>query len=76
MFQNDINNHVHNLNYIDMAYEILDTEKKFNNVRILYKKEIKYNDKIKVYSKEYNNKFYFKIMDADNNVVNSLLEMW
>ena len=72
----DINNHVHNLNYIDMAYEILDTEKEFDNVRILYKKEIKYNDKIKVYSKECNDKFYFKIMDADNNVVNSLLEMW
>ena len=41
-----------------MAYEILDTEKEFNNVRILYKKEIKYNDKIKVYSKEYNNKLH------------------
>lgn len=72
----DINNHVHNLNYLDMAYEISDTEKEFDNVSILYKKEIKYNDEINIFLGKNENRYYFKIMDTANNTVNSLLEMY
>lgn len=71
----DINNHVHNLNYLDMVYEILDV-KELNNVRILYKKEIKYNDRIKVFSLSNSDKNYIKIVDIDNNIVNSLIELY
>ena len=71
----DINNHVHNLNYIDMAYEIIDTEEQFRNVRISYKKEIRIEDRIKIgYHKE-NEKKCFRIMNYEKNMVNALIEM-
>jgi acyl-ACP thioesterase len=71
----DINDHVHNLNYLDMVYEILDIEE-LNNVRIVYKKEIKYNDRIKVFSLSNSSKNYIKIVNIDNNIVNSLIELY
>lgn len=71
----DINNHVHNLNYLDMAYEVLDI-KQVNNVRILYKKEIKYNDKIKVLGLVKNSKNYIKIYNLDDNSINALIELY
>ncbi len=56
----DINGHMHNLNYLDMAYEILPEEiyktKVFDNVRIVYKKEILYGENIECYYEEENNK--------------------
>lgn len=72
----DINKHVHNLNYIDMAYEILNEEKVFNNIRVSYKKEIKYEDKIKVMIKIENQKYYFIIKNIENGVVHSIIEMY
>ncbi len=46
----DINQHMHNLSYLDAAYEILPEEvyqrEEFNHIRIVYKKEIKYGEKI------------------------------
>lgn len=59
----DMNNHVHNLNYLDIAYEMLPEEvyreKTFNNIKIEYKKEIKYGDKVKCYYS----------VDGDNHIV-------
>lgn len=56
----DVNNHMNNLSYLDMAYEILPEEvyrnKEFDNVRIVYKKEILYGEKIECYYEEENNK--------------------
>lgn len=44
----DINQHMHNINYLDVAYEALPQDvydnTAFNEVRIQYKKELKYND--------------------------------
>lgn len=53
----DINKHVHNLYYLDFAYEALPQEIyekcEFNNIEIMYKRQIKLNDEIKcIYSKE------------------------
>ncbi len=49
----DINEHMHNLNYLDMAYEILPEDvyknKVFDNIRIIYKKEIVYGQKVECY---------------------------
>lgn len=48
----DLNNHMHNLNYLDIAYEALPEEEyakgEFDNVIITYKKEIKYGAVVKV----------------------------
>lgn len=47
----DVNNHMHNLNYVDLANEALpeDVYKKaqLNNLRITYKKEIKLGETVK-----------------------------
>ena len=45
----DVNEHVHNLDYIDFASQILPYEVMQNakNVEVMYKKEIKYGEKIK-----------------------------
>ena len=72
----DINNHVHNLNYIDMAHEILSEEKVFDNIRISYKKEIKYGDKIKVIVKVKDQKYYFTIKNIESGIVNAIIEMY
>lgn len=43
----DVNQHVHNLNYLDYAYELLDDESyydEFNNIEIYYKAESKLGD--------------------------------
>ncbi len=55
----DINQHVHNLNYLKLAYEALPEDiylkKECNHVRIMYKRQIKLGDKIKcLYSSEDN----------------------
>lgn len=46
----DINQHMHNLSYLDAAYEILPEEvyqgEEFNHIRIAFKKEIKYGEEI------------------------------
>ena len=51
----DINQHMNNLSYLDMAYEILPEDiyntKVFNNIRIVYKKEILYGEKVECYLK-------------------------
>lgn len=47
----DLNGHMHNLYYLDLAYEVLPQEvyekRPFNSVRIQYKKEVKLGDIIK-----------------------------
>lgn len=49
----DINGHMNNLAYLDMAYEIIPENiyktKVFNNIRITYKKEIIYGEKVECY---------------------------
>lgn len=59
----DLNGHMHNLYYLDLAYEALPEEvyekRPFDNIRIQYKKEVKINDIIKC-------KYTFK---DDNHIV-------
>ena len=56
-----MNAHVHNINYLNYAYETLPDEvyenNIFNNIEIMYKRQIKLGDKIVcLYTKEENNK--------------------
>lgn len=71
----DLNNHVHNLNYIDMALEVID-DKYYSNIEIEYLKEIKYNDKISIMSEKINDKYYIKIYNETNNVTSALIEIY
>lgn len=65
----------HNLNYIDMALEVID-DKYYSNIEIEYLKEIKYNDKISIMSEKINDKYYIKIYNETNNVTSALIEIY
>ena len=62
-FDLDLNKHVHNLNYLDYAYEVLPEmvyfeDKELRNVEIAYKKEVSLNEEIKI-----------ELYESDNDVV-------
>lgn len=73
----DMNNHVHNTYYLSFIYEVLpdelqDTE--FNDVEILYKNQILYNDIVKImYSKE-NDENFVVIKSKDESKVHAIIK--
>lgn len=73
----DVNNHMHNLRYLDLAYETLPEDvyngQAFNNVRITYKKEIKLGDVINCRYSFINNKHMIGIYNYDNTILHSII---
>ena len=73
----DLNSHMHNLYYLDLAYEVLPEEvyeqRPFNNIRITYKKEIKLGDTINCKYKKQNNKNIITITDEEDKVIHSVI---
>ena len=61
-FDIDVNLHMHNLNYLNLAYEALPDEiyngKELNNVHIMYKHQIKLKDKVKCFYSYNDNSHY------------------
>lgn len=76
----DTNGHVNNLHYIDFALETLDediySKNEFNNLEIIYKKEIKYKEKINCYYSLEDNKHIITIKSADNSIVHAIVELY
>ena len=77
----DLYNHMHNLYYLDLAYETLPEnvyEKKdeFNNIRITYKREVKYGSEIKCMYTKQNDKHVVVIRSKDGKILHSIIEMW
>ena len=69
----DLNFHMHNLYYLDLAYEVLPGEvyeqRPFDNIRITYKKEIKLGDTIKCkYKKQGETNIVVIFNEKDNNI--------
>ena len=79
-FDLDLNNHVHNLNYLNIAYEILPDDvynnKELNNVEILYKKELKYGDIVKSYLYKENNNFTIVMKSNDDLDLNCIIKLY
>ena len=76
----DVNKHMHNLNYLDLAYEALPNDiyenvNRLNNVRITYKKEIKLGDTVKCSYTNENNKHIITIKDKDDKIIHSIIEL-
>lgn len=73
----DLNGHMHNLYYLDLAYEVLPDEvyekRPFNNVRIQYKKEVKIGDNIKCKYTFENNNHIITICSCEDNKVNAIV---
>lgn len=70
----DMNQHVHNLNYLDIIAELMDFGEQFNYLRIVYKKEIKYDDKITVCRQNLNGTAYFLIKDQNRHIPRAIIE--
>lgn len=79
-FDLDINNHVHNLNYLNIAYELLPQEiydgTELNNVEILYKKELKYGDIVKSYLYSDNNSYTIVLKTNDDSALNAIIKLY
>lgn len=75
----DVNNHMHNLNYIELANEALPEEvykgALFNDVRIAYKKEIKLGDTVKCKYAFQDDKHIVVVKSNDESVVHAIIEM-
>ena len=77
----DLYNHMHNLYYLDLAYEALPEDiynnvNEFNNIRITYKREIKSGSKIICLYKKLEEKHVVIIRNKEDNTLHSIIEMW
>ena len=76
----DVNNHMHNLNYMDLANEALPNEVykqgQLNNVRITYKREIKLDEVVKCKYSFVNGKHLVIVKNNDESVIHALIELY
>lgn len=75
----DVNNHMHNLNYLILANEALPEEiyrnKQFDNVRITYKKEIKLGETVICKYSFIEGKHIITVKSEDDKIVHSIIEL-
>ena len=75
----DINNHVNNLNYLDLAYEILPLkvyEQNLKNIRITYKNQTKPEEIVKISYTKQNDKHIITIKSQDSLRLHVIIELW
>lgn len=75
----DVIGHMHNLYYLDLAYEALPEEvysqRPFDEVRIMYKKEIKLGDTVICKYSYENDKHIVVIQSEDEKVLHAMIEL-
>ena len=73
----DVNNHLHNIYYMDIAEEVLpkDIDNEFSSIEIMYKKEVKLGDQVKVYYSKEQDYHYVIIKSEDEKYIHSILRM-
>ena len=76
----DVNKHMHNLNYLDLAYEALPEDiyfnKEFDNIEIMYKKSIVLGDTSKCLYAFDNGKHTVVIKDIADNALHCIVNLW
>ena len=76
----DTNGHVNNLHYIDYALETLDEDvynnNSFDNLEVVYKKEIKLKENIKCYYSLEDNKHLVTIKSEDDTIVHAVVKLY
>lgn len=75
----DVNNHMHNINYLDLANEglpdnVYNNKKEFDNFKISYKKEIKLGESVICKYSYINNKHIICIKSKDNEKLHCIIE--
>ena len=75
----DVNHHMHNLNYLELANEVLPEDvynkQELNNVRINYKKEIKLGETVKCKYSFENDKHIIVIKNKNDSIVHAIIEL-
>jgi len=75
----DINNHMHNLYYLDLAYEALPQDvyenSSFDNVEIMYKSGAYLGDHLKCFYSKVDNEFFVTIKSSDENTLHAIIKM-
>lgn len=76
----DVNGHMHNLNYLAVAYEALPEEVYFSNecnhIEIMYKKGIKLGDTVKCFYSYIDSVHYVTMKSADEKVLHSIVKLY
>lgn len=75
----DINHHVNNLNYLDLAYEILPEEiynADLKNVRITYKHQTEPGETVSISYTKKENKHIITIKTLDKSDLHAIVELW
>ena len=75
----DINGHMHNLNYLDLAYEALPKDvyesNSFDNVEIMYKKGAFLGDNLKCFYSHTGNEHIVTIKSEDNTALHAIVKL-
>lgn len=75
----DINRHLHNTYYMDLAKEVLPDEISFSNeineFEIMYKNEIKLGEIVKVMYSKVDNYYYVVIKNMEENTIHAIIKL-
>lgn len=75
----DINGHMHNIYYLDLAYEVLPEEiyngEQLNNIRVQYRKEIKLEETVKCRYTREEDKHIITIISEDDKNIHAIIEL-
>lgn len=72
----DANHHVNNVSYLDIAIEALPNDlinNDFENINIIYKKELQYKDTVSCYYKNEDNKHFVYLYTKETNTLNGVV---
>lgn len=76
----DINNHMHNLNYLDLAYEALPEDvyknNSFDNIEIMYKTGATLYEKLKCFYSQIENEHFIVIKSEDETILHSIIKLY
>ena len=76
----DINRHVNNIHFLDFVYDTLPDEEfengEFKNLRITYKNEIKYGDRVKAFYNKRDEKCVVVLKDEEESKVYAIVELY
>ena len=71
---------MHNLHYLDLAYEAFPDEiynkRPFDNIRVMYKKEIKFGETVKCKYAQENYRNIVVIESEDEKILHAIIEIW
>lgn len=75
----DVVKHMHNLNYLNLAYEVLPEDvylkKEKNNVRIMYKNQIVLENNVNCYYTKQDDKDIITLKNEDNTILHAIIEL-